>query len=231
VNSLAEALDRFNRKERNLLIRAILGHGNERLCLSEGFRDSVTKTLKLTRPVPADAWWGTDYHINWLAAAIAIYLDGETALGKYRNRGHKPSLVEGNQQDIDLVIAAEPDLILIEAKAYGTYREQIEKKVNRLNLLHNFYEELRGQAPRPRDICFHLLLFSIDQADPGAGCPSWANENLKPSDKIPWIPLTLGRTRSSILQVTRCRDGGKRDAKGGYWRYLRMPVPRGAKSE
>jgi hypothetical protein len=72
MDSLAQVLERFNRKERNLLIRAILSDKKPPPPppLSEGFRQKVTD--KLGFPIPADAWWATDYHISWLAGALAI---------------------------------------------------------------------------------------------------------------------------------------------------------------
>ena len=69
---------------------------------------------------PADAWWATDYHISWLAGALALHTEGEASVGKKHD--NKPSetgrrLVEGNQEDIDLVIAVVNRVILVEAKA------------------------------------------------------------------------------------------------------------------
>ena len=62
--SLVDALDSFNRKERNLLIREMLAKEG-RLPLSKFFRDKVAKKLDFL--IPEDAWWATDYHIGWPA--------------------------------------------------------------------------------------------------------------------------------------------------------------------
>lgn len=43
--SLPEALERFNRKERNLLVRDILGHEDAALPLSAPFREKIEARL------------------------------------------------------------------------------------------------------------------------------------------------------------------------------------------
>jgi len=40
--------------------------------LSEEFRTTVAHALQLP-PIPSDVWWATDYHIAWLADALAVY--------------------------------------------------------------------------------------------------------------------------------------------------------------
>ena len=70
---LVEALESFNRKERNLLIRAALGHQNERLLLSDSFCTKVDDWLKIG--LSPEAWWATDYHFSWLAGALCLYIN------------------------------------------------------------------------------------------------------------------------------------------------------------
>jgi len=191
MDSLAQVLERFNRKERNLLIRAILSDKKPPppAPLSEGFCEKVKDALGF--PIPADAWWGTDYHMSWLAGALAIFMKGEAALqDTYPNPvGRKQrQLVEGNQEDIDLVIATQNHLVLIEAKAFGTFgNAQIASKLDRLNLLHDFYQELASGSDRV--VCFHLLLLSPKKPQRLEACwPSWACKD----SKVPWIKLQLG---------------------------------------
>jgi len=74
-----DALKRFNRKERNILIRYVLGDAENGLRLGEKFREDLLDALTVT--VREDAWWATDYHINWLAAALDLYLNGEESVG------------------------------------------------------------------------------------------------------------------------------------------------------
>lgn len=214
MDSLAGALERFNRKERNLLIRAILGHKEKPLRLSDTFREQVTEELALPKTIPADAWWGTDYHINWLAGALAIFMKGEAALEVFPNSG----LIEGNQEDVDLVIATEDHLVLIEAKANrGFERVQLASKLDRLNQLYEFYQKLADKSRRR--ISFSLLLLSPERPELDVPWPTWACKNSTDPSKIPWINLPLGDAPPSVLEVTRCDESGKRTAKGTFWRY------------
>jgi adenylosuccinate lyase len=68
--TLAGALESFNRKERNLLVRKILGQAGSP-SLSKRFSDQVAQKLGL-QSIPDKAWWATDYHISWLAGALAL---------------------------------------------------------------------------------------------------------------------------------------------------------------
>jgi hypothetical protein len=136
--SLSETLERFNRKERNLLVRAILGNKEKPLQLSKGFRCRVAEALEI-KAIDENAWWATDYHYDWLAGALAVHLEGEGAVKKPRpNRSSQESsdqpkqrrLVEGNHEDADLIIASDSDLILVEAKAYGAWsNKQMRSKL------------------------------------------------------------------------------------------------------
>ena len=122
MQSLGHVLERFNRKERNLLIRDILGDADAiRLCLHESFRKRVADALGIA-PIPANAWWGTDYHISWLAGALSVFLKREPEIycnKRHLEGSHGRQLVEGNQEDVDLIIATDQHLILIEVKAYS----------------------------------------------------------------------------------------------------------------
>lgn len=151
--SLEQALECFNRKERNLLVRAVLGHQEKPLQLTEPFRKQVAKELHLAS-IPENAWWATDYHISWLAGALAVFVKGGAAV--FRKEHDQPlppwpnhaegnpsrQLVEGNQEDVDLAIATGCELIMIEAKGYHHFgRDQLESKLQRLKLLHAFYSD------------------------------------------------------------------------------------------
>jgi hypothetical protein len=88
-------------------------------------------------------------------------------LDTLRPNSKKPDgrrLVEGNQEDVDLVIATGCDLVLIEAKAYGSWdNSQVASKLARLKMLHDFYCELVQRAPSGqavKAVNFHLLLTS-----------------------------------------------------------------------
>jgi hypothetical protein len=100
MDSLSKTLERFNRKERNLLVRAILGDKEKHLELSKDFRDKVADAL-IIDAIGADAWWATDYHYDWLAGALAVYVEGESAVQKRSVKGgvheEKPRLNRPNR--------------------------------------------------------------------------------------------------------------------------------------
>ena len=132
MRSLVNALERFNRKERNLLVRDAIGHNESPIPLSQGFRDKIAKRLGLQEEVPADAWWATDYHIAWLAGALSVYALGEGALEQtWANPpANQRRLMEANQEDIDLVVSWETRIVLIEAKGYSCFSNtQLESKL------------------------------------------------------------------------------------------------------
>ena len=67
---LVDILEAFNRKERNLLVRDILGHSKEKLLLSADF----LKRIRDASGVELDpmAWWATDFHFVTLPAVKAV---------------------------------------------------------------------------------------------------------------------------------------------------------------
>jgi hypothetical protein len=212
MDSLASALERFNRKERNLLVRAVLGHEVKPVELSESFRVSVAKALKIS--IPPSAWWATDYHLEWLAGAIAVYAEGATAAVEKKARDNPPvevttprRLVEGNQEDIDLVIASGLDLILIEAKGASPWdNQQLRSKLVRLKHIH-------AEAEKARDaVQFHLLLMSPRHSERlDVEWPDWA---LIDSEDPAWIELPFPR---DSLMVSRCDERGNPNADGKSW--------------
>ena len=83
MNKLADVLKRFNRKERNLLVRAVLGDEEKPLLLSDQFRKDISNKLNklgMEIEIQPDAWWATDYHINWLAGALTYYAELDAML-------------------------------------------------------------------------------------------------------------------------------------------------------
>lgn len=213
MRSLADALESFNRKERNLLIRAILAKEGH-LPLSKSFRDEVEK--KLHFPIPEDAWWATDYHISWLAGALARFVkdDEKTARKNPKNEDNR-RLIERNQEDVDLVIATGCNLILIEAKAFGFFSNaQLKHKLARLELLHNFYVEIVGtNLPANQVVQFHFLIISpLPPTKRLTTCwPSWACKG----QDVPWIHLQLPPT--PVFLVTRCDKDRRISDLGQYW--------------
>jgi hypothetical protein len=222
---LWQILETFNRKERNLLIRAALGENAERPPLSDSFRSQVASELRIS--MPREAWWATDYHISWIAGALCVYTKGKEEAGKpqpnpeLKEHGARRQLVERNQEDIDLVVLASEHpiehLIFIEAKGYGDWRSsQLSSKMERLELLDRYYHSLGYENDRP--IKFHLLLTSLSEPENlRVKGPSWASRE----GRIPWIPLDLAylgprltvESRDKIWQVKKARERGRVDPK------------------
>ena len=69
--------------------------GEESFRLSSGFRGELPR--KLDVKIPDDAFVAMDYHIDWPQMAIS------SVTGIVRNEG----LGDGNQEDIDLLVAFE----------------------------------------------------------------------------------------------------------------------------
>lgn len=121
MSGLVEILKRFNRKERNWLIRDVLGTGAD--SLSEDFRMRLTDTIRARDPdfqLHSNAWWATDYYLGWLVAALTMMIEGEDTVRKPHPNSN--AVVQGNQQDIDLLIASGTNLVFVEAKGVGAWR-------------------------------------------------------------------------------------------------------------
>ena len=231
MNPLANILERFNRKERNLLIRDILDCRDKTLPLAGDFCERLAKAVGISEESLDSAWWTTDFHFDWLAGALLTFMKGET-LTPQDNRS---MLVMGNQEDIDLVVvvhvpAAETPhhLILIEAKTYGHFTtKQYRSKVARLERLHAFYRELERESPHR--ISFHYVLYSPTK--PAKLVPillPWQSNVVTVPEHI-HLKLTL--PGSSILAVTRCKDKDVPDIKSAYWKCIRQPSHEDASSE
>jgi hypothetical protein len=223
--SLSETLERFNRKERNLAVRHILGHVKKPPRLGADFCHEVCDKLHLAENALANAWWATDYHISWLAGALAIYTRGDSAedrswpnqavppLCSRRSAGDRVlerQIAEGNQEDIDLLIAVENHLILIEVKAYGSWdMVQLESKLTRIKLVKAFYQELKQE--KSKSILFHTLLLSPH--DLPHDRRARLRDTLKVSKlDLPWMELSLPLSKDQIREVGRCdRQGHRRE--------------------
>jgi hypothetical protein len=218
VTSLCDALERFNRKERNLLVRDALGHTDQRLKLSESFRNRIRDALRIKNEIGADAWWATDYHFDWLAGALTVYVDG----GVNEDARKNAVLIEGTQEDVDMIIATGSDLILIEAKAYGAWENgQFKSKLDRIERLQEYLGNIEQNSHPERRIRLHLLLMSITtpQKLNVDKCP----ESLKREGQIPWIKLDV--LSEPDLLVSRCDKLGNEKVSTEYWRLVKLKRP------
>jgi hypothetical protein len=159
MSELTDILDRFNRKERNLLIRDALGHSSsEALSLNDRFLGRIGAALGGLE-IPKNAWWATDYHLNWIAGALALWRYGEQAIGEAQvndqSEDQVRALIERSQEDVDFLIVFDTTLVLVEVKAFGYFtNRQIESKLQRWRLLKR-QSELPGF-----NVTFHFMLMS-----------------------------------------------------------------------
>jgi hypothetical protein len=137
-NSLIAILRRFNRKERNWLVRDALGKGSVGLC--ETFKARVADEVRKHDPDFAwqePSWWGTDYHLDWIVAALTCFAAGKV-LEPDEVQSNSRGLVTGSQQNIDFLVATGNRLILIEAKGEGGWTGNgFKNKIERLKHLSN----------------------------------------------------------------------------------------------
>ena len=130
MSDLVELLSQFNRKERFFLVGQALG--NKGFSLAEDFRKKLGDEIK--SEIPADAFVGMDYHLDWIAASLWAYRNPELVDKPFAN---SDQVATGTQQDIDLLIAFEAEghyyLVLLEAKGYSPWsNEQMCDKAQRL---------------------------------------------------------------------------------------------------
>lgn len=116
---------------------------------------------------------------------------------------------------MDLVIATGSELIMMEAKGFDTFdKDQLESKLQRLELLHTFYRNMLLPAQNP--IRFRFLLIS-PRKPPEFDIP-WPFWTRKKDKTVPWIHLDLGER----LTVERCDGHHHRSAQGGHWHVIRQ---------
>lgn len=205
---LVEALKRFNRKERYWLVADAVGEPF--LTLSPAFIDKIN--LALEANVPSNAWWAFDYHLDWLYAVLSAGSDFNIdRLMREPPRTNAPEVIKGNQEDVDLVIAFDETIILIEAKLWtGWSSKQAKSKGERLKSL-----PIENVQP-------HFLL-----ASPGAprrvdyeGWPKWALPN---QGKLPAHMVFKGNKGERISQVSRSEGGiPMRKKGGGCWSVFNL---------
>jgi hypothetical protein len=179
--------------------------------LGNSFRKLVGEKLGIS--IPEDAWWATDYHIDCLAGALALFVKGEegsrenlSGLSGLPEREYR-WLVEGNQEDLDLVIVTERNLILIEAKAYsGWLNKQMKSKLERLNILYEFYKSLIAplHLPEQKLEFFFLTISPFEPPDKLVlDWPSWVRNK---RDDF-WIKLELYGERPLLVTRDKKEDG------------------------
>lgn len=218
MSELVTALRCFNRKERYWLLNNALGESN--MQLGADFRKRLADVIDIE--IPPDAWWAMDYHLDWLIGALHLLNKGalDVIVPNIRrtNIGLPPGaqsnndrMVRGTQQDIDLVIAFNETLILIEAKGATSWSNaQFNSKLKRLRDIfsdenqNSLKIELRGVLMSPRKPPQKLALEA-------GSWPIWMSDcNNSPL----FLELKMGE---GLKKVIRCNDDMQDDKDGEFW--------------
>ena len=197
MSQVINYLERFNRKERFILLSdALGGERGEAFSLNRGFRETLANEIYVL--VPKDAFVAMDFHLDWLQMALYLADHDDSLPCVIPNEGNR--LVSGNQEDIDLLIAFEDSgtrethIVLVEAKAdTGWTNKQLTSKAERLCLI--FDKQSYGTV-KP-----HFILMSPKppkKIETNAW-PHWMRA--RTPNAIHWLPLQL---RDGLLKVTRC---------------------------
>lgn len=122
-------------------------------------------------------------------------------------------MIERNQEDVDLVIAFGPELILIEAKGVSAFSDtQLASKLERLEAVREFYDEIKTASSL---VNFHFLLMSPREPKTSAvEWPTWASKGGK---LPPWLLLRLGE---NLLEVGQCDSARNRVGNEDYWKIF-----------
>lgn len=228
IPDIAATLQKFNRKERYWVIRNAFGAGVEHLC--PNFWQCLQATLKgrIDHLHREAAWWAVDYHLDWLLGALNLHthLDdlGVPRKNYFLLENVETLLVKGQQEDIDLVVASGCDVVLIEAKAFGSHsNKQMRSKLSRLKRLCDDRGGIvNPNAPQERQIRLHFVLLS--RRPPQKFCkdlpwPLWAVD----AESRPfWFKLEV--ELSDFLTIGRCDKNGDSN-KEGRWSVIRQHPP------
>ncbi|PLX88390.1 MAG: hypothetical protein C0618_04300 [Desulfuromonas sp.] len=222
MSELIKWLKAFNAKERYFLLAYV--QDQDALQLGPFFRGQLSQKLGVM--VPKDAFVAMDYHLDWLYAALHVAVYGpegsgpggshENVLEKVAGEQKQKRMIQGQQEDADLLIAFDLDgvthLILIEAKGVTSWgNTQMRSKALRLKQI--FHDD----GGRWENVKPYFLMnspteppYRHDGKTKGIvlkGYPKWM---LAENGKLSFLPMT-NLHRESLKRVTRTE---KSDAEG-----------------
>lgn len=206
MSILIDNLSKLNRKERFFLIGTALG--NPEFKLDRLFRQKLSDEFGVA--VPNTAYVAMDYHLNWIFAAVADAFRNPVRDHMHEN---KCKMIDGTQEDVDLLVAFENDLnlyhlIMLEAKAFTPFsNSQFKHKADRLRKMFGEGGEEFPQvkphfglmSPRPPEK-LHL-----------DACPPW----FRVGNRIHWVEMKVPDER---LILSGCDERGKPNQQRRYWK-------------
>jgi hypothetical protein len=213
MTDLLSYLERFNRKERFLLVGWALG--NESFALGEQFRQTLGDELGLS--IPQGAFVAMDYHLDWLWASLVLGTEG----GEDRSHAN-PSIVRrigerlgpvvaATQEDIDLIIAYKErdqyQIVIAEAKGVtGWTNRQMESKAARLEAYFG------SDGDKWPNVTPHFVIVSPRDHPKGLHLRSWPDWMTK-DGRVPFVKMPPLADR--LLRVTRWDDGQNKSTRDG----------------
>lgn len=210
MKHLIEQLKRFNAKERFWLIAHATGSPG----LSPTFRSQLTDAVGA--PVPSDAWWAMDYHLDWLEAALECAgADRATCFPQ-----PEPSRnLNRNQEDVDLIVAWDDGdltrLSVVEAKGATSWAtEQYGSKLRRLTFLFGSDGETRAGLSPSFVLASPRRPTRLAASDP----PVWS---CLADGRPRWLPLPMPE---DLERPERCDERGASNAAGNYWHVVPRPI-------
>jgi hypothetical protein len=225
--AVSEILRTFDRKERAWVVRNVIG--NMAPPISPAFLEKLSGELELSPSLSADAWWGIDYHLDWLAASIhAFRFHNLPTKVIEKPQLNTEALLKHGIEDIDLIIADSSRVILIEAKAFGHWdKSQLDSKVKRLRKLFQETNIVSDSTGTSSIQVFFVLMSMRRRPRPYVykEWPSWMLPKTLPSiGKSPaWIRMVTSH-KQTVKRPLRCNEGGDADGKGTFWRILTESV-------
>lgn len=205
-SQLVQALKRFNRKERFWLLSDAVG--KPFASLSPAFLNKVG--TKLGIGLPSNPWWAFDYHLDWLHAVLSLGPDYDLTHLPVAQVNDTP-IATGGQEDIDLLIAFDQTIILIEAKMSTSWtKKQMESKFKRMSSLPTLHVQPH----------FVLVSPSKPKRLNLTGVPSWALKAHNGATQPAHIILPGSEDQDKPLMISRCNEGGVKSAVGEHWKIF-----------
>lgn len=230
--SLVRCLEAFNRTERYWLIRNALGDPKQALNLSNDFRERLETLLDL--PIPENAWWGIDYHIDSLFSALVLDCVGTEHTERLANpestsllgtAGRR--LIRGTQEDFDFVLAFDRTILLIEAKGVTNWgKAQRASKSQRLREWAAAANEVASFSPTvPKPISFYMILASPNPPPDDAKELHWP-DFVKLDGELPYfLELDFSSAPDEFRVPIRCDENGRVSAAGRHWKLKPIARP------
>jgi hypothetical protein len=242
TEALAATLQKFNRKERYWVIKNALGEqgcgqGGEpaepKLKLSPGFYCRLQEALGGSIDVvdSDEVWWAVDYHLDWLFAALKFHASAadERTSNRWTNErpgGSEFRELEGQQEDIDLLVVAGRCVIFVEAKAYtGWDPEQLRRKIQRIeNLVQDEQGTIKPEYAGSLGLSLRFVFMSIDGPPASNGDKSWPEWACGSAGSPAWLRLAAHQP-DLVLVPVRCNEVRKAYSKGEYWTVKTQRAP------